>query len=200
MRTFTLLLLVFLNLASNSQNVINQGQRVYIDGIIEPDEWLDATTYTLKESEFVKTKVLLKHDGKNLLLAFLNNNIKDTTFVMPEVFIDSKLNKGEQWQSDDFWFHVSAQDCHAVGKREDYSNCRPDYTLWRASPNSPFGKAYEPMKVTEIAIPLNLINVTKNNSFGMCISLSLFPSETRINYPENAHEDVPASWDEYTIE
>ena len=193
------IILILVHTFSFGQNEIVKGERVFIDGEIEEEEWSDSKVYSFKETEFVKSKVYLKHDGKNLLLAYVNEDIKDTTYLFPEIFIDTKLNGGEKWQADDYWFHVSAQDCYAVGQRENYDNCRPDYKEWRASPNHPFGEAYEAIAAFEISIPFELLKISKGDSFGMCLSMALYPQETRLNYPNNSHEDIPSSWAKFII-
>jgi len=196
------LITLFLHMICNvsfAQEIIYQGSIVHIDGIINKGEWDDSKVYIFKESEFVKSKIYLKHDGANLLLAYINENIKDTTYLYPEFFIDTKLNKGNDWHADDYWFHVSAQDCYAVGKRENYDNCSPDYSFWRASPNHPFGNAYKAIPAFEISVPFKLLNISKGHNIGMCLSLMLYPQEIRLNIPITAHEDKPSSWTEYKI-
>ncbi len=118
---------------------------------------------------------------------------------MPEFFIDTKLNKGATWQDDDYWFHVSAQDCYAVGERENYENCRPDYTIWRASPNAPFGDKIEIINFWEVSVPLELLNVEPGNTIGICFSLAVYPQETRLNIPYGDVEDIPEKWNEFII-
>ena len=199
MKVIIILVLALTYSASFAQNKIEQGRRAYIDGVMDDQEWTDAKIFAFEKTEFVKAKVYVKHDGKNLLLAYVNQDIKDSLYIFPEIFIDTKLNKGTEWQSDDYWFHVSAQDCYAVGKREDYSKCRPDYLVWRASPNYPFGDTYEAIDIIEISIPFELLNISIGDSFGMCLSLSLYPGEIRLNHPKEAHEDKPNTWKEFVL-
>lgn len=175
------------------QDSVHEGKSVCIDGIIEEKEWNDAVIYALGETPYINSKVLLKHDGKHLFLAYVFENIVDSTLTFPELFIDTKSNEGDAWQDDDYWFHVSAQDCYAVGKREDYSKCRADYTLWRASPNYPFGSAYEKINSFELSIPFDLIHIEFGQTIGICFSVIIYPKDIRINFPSNAHEDKPST-------
>ncbi len=199
-----LLSFLFINLiiCSFGQQMINSGKKVHIDGVIEKGEWCDSKIYLFDETEIVNTKVYLKHDGEKLLLAYIFEDLTDTNeFVMPEFFIDTKLNKGEQWQSDDYWFHVSAQDCYAVGKREDYTHCRADFLLWRASPNWPFdGQKFERINAIEISVPFQLLGIEAGQTIGLCLSQVIFPGDIRKNIPAEAHEDKPSTWKEFVIE
>lgn len=177
-----------------SQNTIPKGTRIYVDGIYEESEWKDAQSFLFNQSGKINGKVLAKHDGQNLLLAYLMDDFTDSLLIIPEVLIDTKLNKSKTWQMDDFWFHVSAQDCYAKGKREDYSKCRPDYLEWRASPNYPFGNNYEKIKFFEISIPFNLLEIAVGDRIGICFSVAVFPQEVRLNIPNTAQEDSPETW------
>ncbi len=200
-----LLLLVFVTLTNcsfhqSAENELEQGKRVYLDGVFSENEWTaDAKIFSFEESEFVKSRVYLKHDGNNLLLAYENLDIKDTTFLIPEFFIDTKFDKGEIWNENDFWFHVSAQDCYCKGKPKDFSNCRPDYLVWRASPNLPYNGAYEAIGVFEISVPFELLGISLGDTIGVCLSLKLYPHEIILNYPETANADKPISWKEFVI-
>lgn len=176
------------------QDSIHSGTNVCIDGILEPGEWNDAAKFVMIQTPYVNSHVLLKHNNTHFLLAYVFENITDSTITFPELFIDTKLNKGDAWQNDDYWFHVSAQDCYSIGKREDYSKCRTDYTVWRASPNYPFGSAYEKINAIELSIPFDLIHIKVGQTIGLCMSVSIFPKDIRINFPPSAHEDKPSTW------
>lgn len=160
---------------------------------------VDSFVYEICRNGFVDSKIYIKHDGENLLVAFVFSGIPDSTLVIPEIFIDSKCDQSENWQEDDFWFHVSAQDCYAVGKREDYSNCRPDYLVWRASPNYPLGENYEVFDAIECSVPFALIGIEPGQKIGLCPSLSIHPQNKRFNWPITAHEDKPSSWATFKI-
>lgn len=193
-------LMILLSIQINAQNKIVFGNSVNVDGVIEPAEWGDALEFLIPETEYPSGKVLLKHDGRNLCVAFVFSNIRDSSLIIPEIFIDSKSDSSEKWQPDDFWFHVSAQDCYAVGKREDYTNCRADYLVWRASPNYPFGNKFEQISAFEIVIPFELIGITDSDKVGICFSTLIYPKEKRFNIPKDADEDSPKTWDLYKLE
>jgi hypothetical protein len=187
-----------------AQNSIAEGKSVHIDGKITKGEWCDAKIYLLQDHEYFSSKFFLKHDSENLLIAYIieyNDSINnDTIFTMPEIFIDSKNDDGNEWQNDDFWFHVSAQDCYYQGEKDNYDNCRPDYLVWRASPNYPFGNSNERIPVFEVSIPFDLIQVHINDTIGICVSLMVYPDEKALYFPENTKAEIPASWKDFIIE
>lgn len=182
------------------QNSIPVGKSITVDGVIGPQEWNDAAAFAFARSDIVAAKVFAKHDGAHLLLAYIYENPKDSTYILPEFFIDTKFTKGKTWGQDDFWFHVSAQDCYAIGKREDYSLCSRDDAPWKAVPNYPFGNAYKRIESFEIAVPFELVNVVPGQTLGICFSIAIFPGELRLNYPQSSNEDVPETWMEISIE
>lgn len=184
---------------NNIQPVIKAGKSIVYDGIPGKEEWADATTFSLKQSKFADVKVLVKHDGKNLLLAYVNDIKKDSIYLLPEFFIDTKYDQGKIWSEDDYWFHVSAQDCYSIGKREDYTHCRVEGEGWKAMPNYPFGDSYKKIESFEIMVPFEFLRIKPGQKIGLCLSLSIYPGEHRINYPESADEDVPSTWMKVTI-
>ncbi|HQU74633.1 MAG: hypothetical protein KDI06_09745 [Calditrichaeota bacterium] len=178
---------------------IAQGSPVEIDGIISINEWQDAPSYRFEQNDFAQATVFVKHDGKNLLLRFSYQNPQDSTMICPEFFIDTRRNKGQAWAEDDYWFHVSAQDCYAIGKREDYSRCEVSAKDWSAYPNYPLGNQYRKIEEFEVAVPLEFLNLKVGQKIGLCFSLSIYPGEHRLNFPEGAYEDIPESWMELTL-
>ena len=183
-----------------AQTSIPVGGSIKVDGVIEPKEWNDAASFAFAKSDIVTAKVFAKHDGAHLLLAYIYENPKDSTYILPEFFIDTKFTKGKIWGQDDFWFHVSAQDCFAIGKREDYSLCSRDDAPWKAVPNYPYGNAYKKIDVFEISIPFELVKVVPGQTVGICFSIAIFPGELRLNHPQSSHEDVPETWMAISIE
>ena len=183
-----------------AQTSIPVGGSIKVDGVIEPKEWNDAASFAFAKSDIVTAKVFAKHDGAHLLLAYIYENPKDSTYILPEFFIDTKFTKGKIWGQDDFWFHVSAQDCFAIGKREDYSLCSRDDAPWKAVPNYPYGDAYKKIDVFEISVPFELVKVVPGQTVGICFSIAIFPGELRLNHPQSSHEDVPETWMAISIE
>lgn len=187
------------NQKSICQNKVQIGKSIIFDGIVENNEWDDALIFTFKQNEFLNAQAFIKHDNQNLLILYLYNNQKDSTYYLPEFFIDTKLNKSKTWKEDDYWFHVSAQDCYSIGKREDYSKCSTDDQIWKAKPNYPFGNEFKKIDAFEISVPFRLLNIKSGQRFGICFSIAIYPEEMRINYPNNSHEDIPETWLELTI-
>jgi len=199
MKKILLLLLIIVSI-SNAQIVIPKGAGVAIDGKVEKGEWDDAREFVFTNPEIAKCKVLLKHDGKNLLLLYIMKEFKDSTIVLPEFFIDSQNNKGDKWQADDYWFHVSAQDCYSIGKREDYSKCKVEGDQWHAVPNYPFGNNWKRIEEIEISVPFEFTNIKPGAVFGLCLSVAIYPKELRKNIPADASEDKPVTWPRMIIE
>lgn len=187
------------NQKSICQNKVQIGKSIVFDGIIENKEWDDASIFTFKQNEFLNAKVFIKHDNQNLLILYLYNNQKDSTYYLPEFFIDTKLNKSKTWEEDDYWFHVSAQDCYSIGKREDYSKCSTADQIWKATPNYPFGNEFKKIDAFEISVPFELLNIKSGQRIGICFSIAIYPEEMRLNYPNNSNEDIPETWLELTI-
>jgi len=188
-----------------SSEIINQCKNeitnsVVVNGKVEENEWKNAKEYKFESNEIVEAKVLIKQDKHNLYMAFLVKAFKDSTYIFPEFFIDTQNDKSEKWNEDDYWFHISAQDCHSIGKREDYSNCSVNDNVWKAVPNYPFGDAHQKIEEFEIFVPLNFLKIKSGDKISICFSLSIYPGKLRINFPTNAHEDIPATWQEITIE
>lgn len=186
-----------------AQTIIPKGKAVHVDGILKDREWDDARELCFETNTQIQARALLKHDGEQLLLAFLMEGTKtrDSLFAIPELLLDTRHNGGEELRDDDYWFHVSAQDCYARGKRDDYSGCRADITSWRASPNLPFqGQGYEAVDSFEISIPLSLVDLSVGQDLGICLSMLLVSPERRLNLPQSADIDVPATWEHFRLE
>ena len=184
----------------NNQSSIPVGTSITVDGVVETKEWSDATAFAFVKSDVVAAKVFSKHDGAHLLLAYVFENPKDSAYILPEFFVDTKLTKGKTWGQEDYWFHVSAQDCYAIGKREDYSLCSRDDAPWKAVPNYPFGNAYIKIDAFEMSVPFELLRIAPGQSIGICFSIAIVPGELRLNHPQSAREDVPETWLEVSIE
>lgn len=183
----------------NSQINVPEGNRIIMDGIISPGEWEDALELKFQGNHVLNASIKLKQDSKNLLILYIIENFADSTLVFPEIFVNSENDKSEKWESDDLWFHVSAQDCFFAGARENYSGCKVNSEKWSAVPNYPFGNNWQRIEKIEISIPLTLMNVKTDKEFGICFSLMIFPADKRFNIPSGAHEDKPASWGRYII-
>jgi len=183
----------------NPAYIIPQGSDIKFDGIIGSDEWLDAVEMTFPNQNNIGAKVFMKHHNDNLLIAYTFSERTDSIYVFPEIFIDTQLDKSSNWEEDDFWFHVSAQDCYSVGKREDYSKCRTDDQIWKAIPNYPFGDEFVILNEFEISIPFDLLKIEPAGNIGICLSIAIYPGDIRINYPEGSHEDIPETWTEFEI-
>lgn len=195
---FALLMLAAVSVSG--QEKIMKGTPVKIDGVIEPGEWKDAAAFTFRQSGDIKCSFKVKHDGGSINVLYEMKDFKDSTILLPEIFIDTGNNGGEKWNEDDAWFHVSAQDCFAMGKREDYSGCKVEGEGWSAVPNYPFGRNWKRIEAIEITIPFEKISVKKGSVIGVCFSIAIFPGDIRINFPKDSSEDIPSTWGRFIIE
>lgn len=193
------ILLIFSFSIIYAQIIIPFGTTVNIDGFISQNEWDDAKEFDFSKNEFLTASVKIKHDSKNLYLLYLMDNFKDKILSFPEIFIDPENNGGTKWDYDDHWFHVSAQDCYALGKRDYYKDCIVEAKNWTAVPNYPFGDNFKFINAIEIVIPFRFAGLTQNKEFGICFSLSVNPGDVRLNIPETATEDIPSGWGKFII-
>lgn len=190
-------------LSLGAQDVIPAGTAVHVDGIIVAAEWDDARSFRFGAAGTLEATALLKHDGENLLMALICEGMEtwDSLYVIPELFLDTKKDGGAKFGEDDYWFHVSAQDCYARGKRDDYSGCRADITSWRASPNLPFqGQGYALVDTFELSIPFGLTGISEGQELGLCMSVLIFAPEERKNIPMEADPDIPGTWGYFRLE
>lgn len=178
----------------NAQNItIQKSSNINADGIIETSEWASADSVLIEISGSTPVTVKYKHDGTNLLFAFINlPGGMNTGF--PEINIDVKNDKTENWSSDDYWFHVSATDCFAIGKPSDYANCKTVQPNWLAAPNFENGKPFP--KAVEIQIPFSTLNFALDNkgkAIGICFDVSNTATYWE-HWPAKATYKKPASW------
>jgi hypothetical protein len=190
---FSLLLSLSSRLYAATSDVPS-GSPVIVDGRIETGEWDDALRLPLTAGKLTAS-VWLKHDGKNLLFRFsIEENPDRWLYCFPEIAIDPRLDGGDSWQADDHWFHLSATDCHSVGKREDYSGCRVETREWQGVPNYPQGDAQVEIREFEISIPLAFAGLEAGKEFAISPALAIAMPERRTSWPSGANFDRPASW------
>lgn len=186
--------------------IIPRGVTISVDGTVTGGEWEDAVEYSIDYEAMGEAIVRLKHDGQHLyfLYRFILSN--RTVLSFPEIYIDSLLNGGETWQSDDWWFHVSGTDCVSRGKPDDYKNCRIQHDDWSAVPNFKLGGKTEPVFLFEIAIPFSKIGIEKERAFGMALAGALFlekkdgSQEFKALYPVNGNTALPSTWSTWMIQ
>lgn len=141
-----------------------------IDGHLLNSEWSSADSIEIAISRSRKTKVFLMHDSLNFYVAFVNN-LKSGGNYFPELVIDTDHDQASSFQSDDWWFHVSATDCEYQGEYGNYANCNLSRPNWTAIPNFTPGNTVD---TVEIAIPFNSIGITVDDTVGIGFLLNNF--------------------------
>ncbi len=188
-------MLLFLNLPAYTQSdviCIPYGSSVNIDGIVSNNEWKDADSLILGTS--TQTKVLYKHDSLNLLVAYIGK--LESSSRIPELLIDVNNDKSTTWSSDDWWFHVSAQDCDYQGAYANYDSCGIVRPNWKAVENMDFGLPQAPFNDTvEIEIPFSTLPITLSETDTIGLSFlvtNLFSTWT--HWPVSANRNNPSTW------
>jgi len=191
----TYLFLFILSLSiCNAQEIfnLNFGGPITPDGIISATEWKDADSLEIPAPTSQPIKVYFKHDGDYFLAAFVLSNITTNEYKIPEVLFDTQNDKGEIWHYDDWWFHVSAQDCQGVGEYDVWDNCAVEQPDWWGVPNFGFGTA-PPIDTIELKIPWSKLNLQTGDTIGFAFNFWI-SDDLRLYWPESADIDTPATW------
>jgi hypothetical protein len=92
------------------------GRPVHVDGVLTRGEWDDAVALEIPVAQDWVVRVLVKHDGANLDLAFTHLR-HGTEERYPEVLLDPALADGETWRAGQLWLHSSAGPGRSWGRR-----------------------------------------------------------------------------------
>lgn len=181
----------------HSQSIcIPNGSTPSIDGIVQTNEWSDADSVMIGADGVYDTQVKYKHDGSSLYISYNSYQgllVPGTGF--PEIYFDIENDDSEDWNLDDWWFHVSATDCESLGAEQVYDACEEDHDDWAAEPN--FNMTIE-VNFVEIEIPFSKLGVGTASSFGICFSgTANFMSWN--SWPSSADRSTPATWATATI-
>lgn len=168
---------------------IRKGRAIVVDGVLAPNEWSDADSLSFR-SAGRDVVVRVKHDGSSLLFAFTGLGM-DNPLRVGEVLIDATGTRPRAWTPQQFWIHVSARDCWASGRYNDYSTCRGEGDLIEA--NNIRGAVFP--SVYEIRVPVSMIGgaLTPGRRLGFAFDAT----DTRAVWdfwPAGARLDTPASW------
>jgi len=153
--SFFLLICMF-SLSAQTTFTIPCGTTPNIDGIFEASEWEDADTTIISKSTSQKVTVYMKHDTTNLYFAFTGPMYSTPSYNYPEIILDINNNKSETWDNNDFWFHVSMQDCWGNGDPYVWSTCSPTNANWVGVPNFSSSST----DTVEMKIPYNTVSLT----------------------------------------
>jgi len=173
---------------------IPQGTPVVADGTIGDPEWADARAVPVALSASVSVTVLVKHDGTNLLAAYQSTYNPFRTLFMPELVVDPAGDRATSWQADDWWFHVSASDCDAAGRWDDYSNCKIVQPDWIGVPNYPMNTPSPALiEQFEVSIPLGKLGLAVGDTLGLALT-AVSMTHQRGMWPAAASMNSPATW------
>ncbi len=170
-----------------------------VDGAFTTAEWRDAVTVEfVAAAGAVHVRVHLVHDVTRLYVAFEYVENPGGELVIPEILVDPDNAKASAWQADDWWFHVSAQDCDAQGAYDDYSrsHCGITRALWAGMPNFAPDPHSVPLPAIEVQIPLAMVPLSTGAAFGLSLTVNAWPSDTRGYWPDAAEIRSPATWGE----
>lgn len=161
-----------------------------MDGIEEAGEWSSANFVPFMVGQNT-TMIGMMHDETHLY--FLFRGYLESEIQFPEIYIDANNSKDSTWQSDDWWFHVSATDCDNMGAPDVYTNCQEVQTDWLGVNNIQPGAPV--VDTVEIAIPFSKIGFDPSAGNPMGLAFGLNNVINMVNtYPQGANMHIPASW------
>jgi hypothetical protein len=186
---------LFISFSSRAQQTIhiNLGTAVTIDGVKSTGEWTDADSIQIDLQDGREVVVKYKHDGASLLTLFYGPLFSYAAIpVFPEICLDIDHDAAAAWAADDWWFHVSAQDCESQGAIDDYNDCAPVQNDWEAAPN--FVAGNQPDTV-EISIPFSKIlpNLTSGDTVGINFLVNNTNGLWR-TWPADVDKQNPSTW------
>ncbi len=189
---FVMLLCAIFATSASAQSTIciPFGSSVNIDGVVTATEWQDADSVYVGSGS--QTKVFYKHDSLNFLVAFVG--YLQSSSRIPEILIDVDNDKNATWETDDWWFHVSAQDCEYLGEYGNYDSCGIVRSNWTAVENMAAGPAAPPYNDTiEVEIPFSTIGISLTDTIGISFLVTnLFSSWS--HWPTEANRNNPSTW------
>nr|NQU89007.1 T9SS type A sorting domain-containing protein [Bacteroidota bacterium] len=186
------LAILSLNLFAQETTGLKYGEPVNLDGTITYAEWQDADSIEIPAPSSQAIKVYFKHDGTNFLAAFVLHNIEVNEYKIPEILFDTYNDKAETWQPDDWWFHVSAQDCEAVGTYDVWDDCAIVQPDWQGVPNFGFGTA-PPIDTIELLIPWEKLSLQTGDTIGFAFDFWV-SDDLRLYWPDDAEIESPSTW------
>lgn len=167
------------------------GNAAIIDGIASANEWTDADSLILGPNSIDEVKVFFKHHNNTMYFLLCGN--LESRLQFPEISFDVNNSKSANWESDDWWFHVSATDCESQGIFDNYDSCLIDHGTWQAEPNMTQGLPNT--DTIEISIPFSKIgfNSFLGDTLGMTIILRNISGGANV-WPSNSQVYQPNTW------
>ena len=202
---FLLIALIFIMPAYSEEKTIPRGAPITVDGRTDNQEWDDAASEDVHYQDWGILEISIKHDYKNLNFRyrFLMNNKR--TVCIPELYIDTLADGGQDWHGDDWWFHVSARDAVSRGKPNDFSKIQLEFPDWKAVPNDQPGSNPSPIFEFEISIPFSMIGLVPGKTIGLaCSGLAVLKDQGTIHkmvklFPAGATVEHPGTWSRWII-
>lgn len=185
------------NCTNNSvdQIEIPKGKTITVDGKNADKEWADANQASITLPGSKTITIFYKHDEANLLFAFTGFDKEDSWY--PEILIDPQFDRAEQWQKDDWWFHVSYSDCASRGRYNDYSTCRLKTDFWTAynCGINGSGDGIGHPAIFEVEIPFKTLELEPNNQKEIGLAFNVTDTETLYHFfPVTAKMERPTTW------
>ena len=205
--TFLGILLLFVQYAiAQPIRTLQAKSTPLIDGHYNYQEWSDADTASINlfDGRFINVK--FKRDNTAFYFVFYGpiGSYGGGYAMFPEVVFDPLYNKGNVWQSDDQWFHVSYNDCSSIGSPDAWTNCIGTQPDWTGIPNFSMSPNFQPDTI-EIEIPFVKLqlNIQTTDTIGFCLMTNT--STGTINdivrtWPQSANKQIPQSWAKIVID
>jgi len=200
MRRFTMaaaVLVLSSFLAGASPLEIPLGSAPVIDGAFEPAEWSGARTVDFTANQgVVEIRAHLVHDGEQLYVAFEYTANPDSELIMPGILIGADNEKTAYWEDDNWWFHVSAQNCDARASTTTTGDAaqrvQPGSAARTSRPASPL---FHLMR-SRSGFPSAWSGSLRSGPFGFSLTVDAWPSDTRGYWPVGTSIESPATWGE----
>ena len=184
---------------ASDPTTIPAGPAPAVDGDVQEKEWEGAASVRFEVEGKATVRVLLKHDGESLFLAYSFEGNDEGALIFPEVLLDPEHDGGAAWSPGDWWFHVSGSDCEARGAFGVYSDCERERAEWDGVPNFEMSESPPPIDRIEMRIPLKKARIEPDRPFGICLTVEHVP-DRRGFWPEGARMESPSTWASAVLE
>src|SRR5690606_27195184 len=95
------------NVQAQSVTIPYDMATVNADGVLDMNEWQNATQIAIHINTNDSVTVRMKHDMAAMYFAF-TGKLESANALFPEVMFDPQEIKGNNWVNGQWWFHVSA--------------------------------------------------------------------------------------------
>jgi hypothetical protein len=189
-RIIILSIALALHISCNAQMInIPLGSKPVVDGNFSTGEWDDAAQANIYvQTDWIVT-VFYKHSDTSLYFAF--TDVKGVFGERyPDVLLDVQNNKSPGWTEDDWWLHVSYNDCESSGEYNLWSSCQPTQQGWSAN-NFPLAAP----GTIEMEVTYQKIGLVSGTNDTIGIALEVSDTYTDYHYfPWTANIGNPSTW------